>query len=150
MGELEISDKSTPDNAVVESMLARCYANLDEKDDAVKNIDAAEAHIEGIPSKQRSDVYVSTGEAFSTLGDQASAMARFRKALEVPDSDRIRARLAIAEIMSEQGRFEDANRQIALGWMEAAAGDTATPTGTEFLAAADVFRSTHEYELSQN
>ncbi len=35
-------------------------------------------------------------------------------------------------------------------WMEAAAGDTAPPSGNEFLAAADVFRATHDYGLSQN
>jgi tetratricopeptide (TPR) repeat protein len=148
--ELEIAERSIPDNAMAEAMLARSYANLDDKENALKNIDAAEAHAQSVSSAEQSDVFLSTGEAFSTLGDQASAMTRFRNALEVPDSDRIRARLAIAEIMSQQGRFEDANRQIALGWMEAAAGDTSSPTGTEFLAAADVFRATHEYALSQN
>lgn len=150
IAELEIAERALPDNAMVEAMLARSYANLDEKDDALKHIDAAEAHVQALPAAQRSDLYVSTGEAFTALGDENSAMTRFRKALEITGSDRIRARLAIAEIMSEQGQFEDANRQIALGWMEAAAGDTPEPTGSEFLAAADVFRATHEYTLSQS
>jgi predicted Zn-dependent protease len=150
IAELEIAEQSLPDNAMIEAMLARSYANLDERENALKNIDAAEAHVQSVPAAQRSDLYVSTGEAFSTLGDQSNAMTRFRKALEVPESDRIRARLAIAEIMSEEGQFEDANRQIALGWMEAAAGDTSPPTGTELLAAADVFRATHEYVLSES
>jgi hypothetical protein len=33
--------------------------------------------------------------------------------------------------------------------MEGEAGATAPPTGSQFIAAADVFRSMHEYELSQ-
>ena len=58
--------------------------------------------------------YVSTGEALSTLGDQDAAMERFRKALGLPGSDRVGVRLAIAQLMAQQGHREDAERQIAL------------------------------------
>jgi hypothetical protein len=52
--------------------------------------------------------------------------------------------------MAAQGHSEDAERQIALALMEGQAGDTAPPSGTQFIAAADVFRSMHNYELSQS
>jgi tetratricopeptide (TPR) repeat protein len=97
----------------------------------------------------QSDVYVSTGEALSTIGDHVAAMERYRKALAATDSDRVSVRLAIAQLMAEQGHSEDAERQIALAQMEGEAGETAPPTGSQFIAAADVFRSMHDYELSQ-
>ena len=98
----------------------------------------------------QSDIYVSTGEALGTLGDHAAAMERFRRALEAPGSDRVSVRLAIAQLMSEQGHSEDAERQIALAQMEGEAGEAAPPTGNQFIAAADVFRSMHDYQLSQS
>jgi hypothetical protein len=76
-------------------------------------------------------------------------MERFRKALAALDSDRVGVRLAIAQLMAEQGHSEDAERQIALAQMEGEAGETAPPSGSQFIAAADVFRSMHDYELSQ-
>ncbi|MGO9436218.1 MAG: tetratricopeptide repeat protein [Terracidiphilus sp.] len=147
--ELEIAEKLAPDNAYAEATLARSYAGLDDRDETLHYVQSAELHSQSATSTERCQVLVFTGEALDTLGDQNAAMDRFRRALETPDSDRVAVRLAIAQLMAEQGRDEDANRQIALGWMEAAAGDTAPPNGNEFIAAADVFRSTHDYGLSQ-
>src|ERR1035441_1735090 len=76
-------------------------------------------------------------------------MERFRKALAATGSDRIGVRLAIAQLMAEQGHPEDAERQIALAQMEGQTGATAPPNGNQFIAAADVFRAMHDYELSQ-
>lgn len=148
--ELEIAEKLSPDNPSVEAVLARSYANLDERDNALHYVELAKQHVQSAPSIERSQVFVFTGDALSTLGDETSAMDQYRKALEEPNSDRIGARLAIAQLMAQQGRLEDAKRQIALGWMEAAAGDATPPSGNEFIAAADVLRSTHEYELADS
>src|SRR6202034_2734680 len=101
-------------------------------------------------SAKQSDVYVSTGEALSTLGDQRGAMARFSKALLLTNSDRVGVRLAIAQLMAEQGHSADAERQIALAQMEAEAGDAPSPTGDQYVAAADIFERMHEYDLSQS
>ena len=76
-------------------------------------------------------------------------MERFQKALTAPDSDRVSVRLAIAQLMAQQSRAEDAGRQIALALMEAEAGETLPPTGEQLVEAADVFRGVHEYPLSQ-
>ena len=147
--ELEVTERLSPNNAYAEATLARSYAGLDERDQTQHYIQSAELHAQSGSFTERCQVFVFTGEALSTLGDQNGAMERFRKALETPDSDRVAVRLAIAQLMAQEGRNEDANRQIALGWMEAAAGDTAAPSGNEFLAAADVFRTTRDYGLSQ-
>jgi tetratricopeptide (TPR) repeat protein len=75
-------------------------------------------------------------------------MERFRKALSTSHADRVSVRLAIAHVMAQQNHTEDAERQIALAFMEAEAGATAPATGSEFVQAADIFRQLHEYDLS--
>jgi tetratricopeptide (TPR) repeat protein len=155
IGELQIAVKDSPDDAAVYALLARSYANLENRDQTLLNVQLAEQHAQPASASPnssqsaQSEIYVSTGEALSTLGDHAAAMDRFRKALTAAGSDRVEVRLAIAQMMAEQGHSEDAERQIALAQMEAEAGDAAPPNGSQYIAAADVFRSMHEYELSQ-
>lgn len=148
--ELEAAQKLLPEDADVDVLLARCYAGLDERDHALQYVQLAEEHVQAAPPEERSDVYVSAGQALSLLGDQKAAMEQFRKALELPGNDRVSVRLAIGQLMAQENHTSDAERQIALAWMEAEAGETEQPTGGQFIAAADVFRSAHEYELSQD
>ena len=154
--ELEIAVKESPDSAAVYALLARSYANLQDRDQTLQNVQLAELHSVPAPNAKissestQSEIFVSTGEALSTVGDHAAAMERFRKALAALGSDRVSVRLAIAQLMAEQGHSEDAERQIALAQLEGDAGDTAPPSGSQFIAAADVFRSMHDYELSQS
>lgn len=150
IGEFETAETLSPRNPSIEAMLARAYASLDERDKTREYVSSAEQHLGSASSVDRSKVFVYTGDALSTIGDENGAMEHYRRAVEEPNSDRISARLAIAQLMAQQGKFEDANRQIALGWMEAAAGDTTPPSGNEYIAAADILRSTHEYELADN
>jgi tetratricopeptide (TPR) repeat protein len=153
--ELQIAAKDAPDNAEIYAMLARSYANLQDRGQAMRYVQLAEqsalhAPVSATDSESGlGDVYVSTGEALDTLGDHDAAMERFSKALSEPGSDRISVRLAIAQLMAEQGHAEDSERQIALAQMEGEAGVTAPTTGSQFIAAADVLRSMHEYQLSQ-
>ena len=153
--ELQIAAKDSPDNADIYALLARSFANLQDRDQTLHYVQLAEQHAqsattpaEGSESTQ-SEIFISTGEALSTLGDHAAAMERFRNALAAPGSDRVSTRLAIAKLMAQQDHTEDAERQIALAQMEGEAGETAPPTGSQFIAAADVFRSMHDYQLSQ-
>jgi len=148
--ELNIAQRIIPDDANVYVLLARSYASLDDRDHALQNVQLAEQHAGTMSTEQKSGVYISAGQALSLLGDQKAAMDQYRKALELAGSDRVGVRIAIGQLMAQQGHSDDAQRQIALAWMEAAAGETDQPTGSEFIAAADVFRSAHEYELSQN
>ncbi len=155
IAELEIAKADLPRSAALYALLARSYASLQDLDQTLRNVQLAEqyAKLDAASAKDaesgQSEIYVSTGQALSTIGDHAAAMERFRKALSAKNSDRVSVRLAIAQLMAEQGRAEDATRQIALAQMEGEDGTTAPPTGNQFIAAADVFRSMHDYELSQ-
>lgn len=154
--ELKIADSASPGNARAEALLARSYASLHDRDQAMNYVRLAEEHIPPASStslaagSEEGEILISTGEALTTLGDTNAAMDRFSRALTAPKSDRVGVRLAIAGIMQQQGHTDDAQRQIGLAWMEAEAGDTAPPSGSEYIAAADVFRSMHEYPLSQS
>jgi tetratricopeptide (TPR) repeat protein len=154
--QLETAQKLAPTDAVVYALMARAYANLEDREQALRDVQLAEQYAGQTPasakdgSAKQSDVYVSTGEALSTLGDQRGAMARFSKALLLTNSDRVGVRLAIAQLMAEQGHSADAERQIALAQMEAEAGDAPPPTGDQYVAAADIFERMHEYDLSQS
>ena len=51
--------------------------------------------------------------------------------------------------MAEDGEWEDARRQIALGLMEVRGGQAPPATGQQWMQAADVFLAMHEFELAQ-
>ncbi len=154
--ELEAAEKYSPEDAQVYAMMARAYASLDERDQTMRYVHLAEQKAQAQPDAPNSlessvsNVYIATGEALSTLGDQSGAMDRFRRALTVPRSNRVSVRLAIAQVMAQQGHQDDSEREIALALMEAESGDTAPPTGPQYIMAADVFRSMHDFQLSQN
>lgn len=153
--ELQTAQKLSPDNPFVYVLMARSYAHLQDRDQTLRYVQLAEQHAQSIPAtaantkSEQSEIFVSTGEALSTLGDQNAAMENFRKALVAPDSDRVSVRLAIAQLMVQQDHPDDAARQIALAQMEAQAGETMPPTGDQLVEAADVFRGLHDYQLSQ-
>ena len=153
--ELQIAVKDSPNNASAFALLARSYANLQDRNNTLHYVQLAEQHAyqeeteSKVAGQGRGDTYVSTGQALSAIGEHGAAMERFRRALSAPDSDRVTVRLAIAQLMAEQGHSEDAERQIVLAQMESASGEAAPPTGTQLIAAADVLRSMHEYQLSQ-
>jgi predicted Zn-dependent protease len=159
VSELETARQYLHEEPAIYALLARSYAMLDDRENALSNVRLAEQYVSQEPAptsatdltqNNASDIYVSTGEALSTLGDQKGAMDRFSKALSAPHGNRVSVRLAIAALMAQQGRTEDAERQIALAQMESEAGDTASPTGDQYVQAADVLQQMHEYELSEN
>ena len=163
IAELEIAEKVPAQSAEADALLARSYASLQEKDQTLRYVQLAEQHSQekvgqNVPPQkgavntvatQQGEIFVSTGEALSAIGDQKGAMDRFRRAIAIPNSDRVGVRLAIAQVMAQQGHTDDAQREIALALMEAESGETAPPNGNQYIEAADVFRATHEYQLSQ-
>jgi tetratricopeptide (TPR) repeat protein len=153
--EFQTAQKLSPDNDVIYAQLAHAYAHLQDPEQTLRYIQLAEKNASSTQPASTdhplvdSRVFVSTGQAFSLLGDQKAAMARFEKALDASDSDRVSVRLAIAELMASQDRSNDAGRQIALALMEAQAGETLPPTGEQLIEAAEVFAGMHDYELAQ-
>ncbi len=157
IAELETAARFSPRDASVYALLARSYASLQEREPTLRNVHQAEQIAKAAPPVDNpwdepllSSTYVSTGEALSTLGDQKAAMERFRLALETPHSNRVSVRLAIAQVMAQQGHNDQAERQVALGLMEAGTGDSAPTSGGQYVEAADVFRGMHDYQLSAN
>lgn len=154
--ELHRADKLSPNNAEIEALLARANAGLQNRQETLKYVRLAEQDAQSAPppinamdEPLQSVIFVDTGEALSTVGDTKAAMERFTKALDTPHSNRVSVRLAIAQLWAQQGRNDDAERQVALAMMEAGTGETAPPSASQFIAAADVFRGMHDYELSQ-
>lgn len=156
--QLQTAQKLLPESAPIYALMARAHANLHDREQTLRDVQLAEEYAGRKPAAARntaaepntiSDIYVSTGEALSTLGDRGGAMQRFSEALLALSSDRVSVRLAIARLMAQQNHTADAERQIALAQMEADAGDTAPSTGEQYIEAADIFQQMHEYELSQ-
>ncbi len=157
IGELKIAAKLSPRDPEIDASLARCYASLHDRELTLRYVDQAEnlaqasaQDAKDAEERNLSSIELSTGEAFSTLGDWDAAMERFRRALDAKRSDRVGVRLAIAQLMVNLDRPEDAQRQVALALMEADAGETPPPSGSQYIAAADILRGTHEYQISQD
>ena len=154
--ELQTAQRYSPGDPAVSAMLARSYANLDNRSETFHYVQQAEQEAAAAPPPKGpfeqsalSDTLIATGEALGTLGEQKAAMDRFRRALEIPQSNRVTVRLAIAQTMSQQGHEDDAEREIGLALMEAQAGESLPPSGNQYIEAADVLRSMHDYSLSQ-
>ncbi len=141
--ELQLAEKLAPGNSVAYALLARSYAHLGDREQTLRYVGMAE-------QTGQSDVFVSTGEALSVIGERDSAMQRFETALLAPGSDRLSVRLAIGKLMAQDGQWDDARRQVALGLMEVRGGQAPPPSGKQWLQAADVFLAMHEFELAQS
>jgi tetratricopeptide (TPR) repeat protein len=153
--QLQTASKYLPENASIYALMGRANANLHERDAALQDVQLAEKYAGHGPQNSASDpsalsdIYVATGQALTTLGDQKGAMEQFSKALQAPGSNRVSVRLAIASLMAQQNQTEDAERQVALAQLEVEGGDTPPPTGDQYVAAAGIFQQLHEYELSE-
>jgi len=161
LGELKNAQGHLPKEASVYATMARANAELHNHDEAMQDVDLAEKYAVAPgahdnknaddPDAQDAlaDIYISTGEALSLLGEQDAAMNRFSKALELHPKNRVGIRLAVAKNMAKHGRAEDAERQIALAQMEVDAKDAEPPSGEQYIAMASVLQQLHEYELSE-
>ena len=154
--EIATATKLGPVNGSIWALEARDYAGLKDRPNAERSIQTAETDAARMPppatptSPRASDIYLATGQAWNTLGDDQAAMTSFGKALVSPGADRVSVRMAIGQLMAQQGRKDDAERQIALAQMEAESHETSAPTGADYIQAAGVLQQLHEYELSEN
>ena len=154
--QLQLADKLEPGDAYNYALQARAYANIQKADETMRYVRLAEQAAARNPQRakngvsEESEILLSTGEALSTLGDRRAAMLRFRRALDVAKKNRVGVRLAIASLMAQGGHADDAQREIALAWMEVETGSALPPTGSQLIEAANIFSSLHEYQLSQS
>ena len=161
LGQLQSASQYSPTEPATYALMARANAELKNHDETMRDVQLAEQYAnqtpatsatkvnEVSPAATASDIYVSTGQALSILGDKDAAMARYSKALARLPKDRVNVRLAVAREMAKEGHVEDAERQLALAQMEVAANDAEPPTGEQYISMAGILQQLHEYELSE-
>jgi len=143
LAALATAQKLSPTDPAVYALKAEIHATERQRDEALQDIQLAEQY-----GGDQVDILMDTGEALLTLGDQQAAMQRFSRALDAPNGDRIGVRLAIAQIFMRKGHYDEARRQIALGFAEARA--SATPVHPDDInEAAAIFLAMHDFDLAE-
>ena len=127
------------------ALMAQIHAKQGNRDQTHHDIELAEQY-----GGDRVEILMATGDALLTLGERDGAMERFARALDVPGGDRIGVRLAVAQVFLRQNHFDDARRQIALGFAEARMFPDSPVTAEDYGQAADVFLAMHDFELAEN
>lgn len=134
----------TKNDAQVYAQMARNYAQLHRQQEALQAIISAE-QIGGNSGR----VLMATAEALMILGNEQGAMDRYSRALDIPDSDRVGTRLALARLFAQGGHPEEAHQQISLGFAESRVGEANPITAEHLLEAAQVLVSITEFDLAK-
>ncbi len=134
--------KLAPENSGIYASMAQSYAKLGQKDETMRYIQMAEQNAKG-----QADVFMATGDALLSLGDKDAAMLRFSRALET--QNRMGIRLAIAQVFIRDQQWDEARRQIALGFAEARSGQAPPITSEDLVEAASIFLAMHDFDLAE-
>ena len=140
---LAIAEKLDATDPRSYALQAQVHAKLMQRDATMHDIQLAEQY-----GGNDVDTLMATGEALLTLGDRDGAMQRFARALDVPKGDRVGVRLAIAQVFMRQGHYDEARRQIALGFSEARM-DKSSITADNIQQAAGLFLAMHDFDLAE-
>src|SRR5205085_7019461 len=144
MQVLEAALQLSPDDPLIYAQLAHAAASLHRRDQTLNYVAAAERE-----GGDQAGVLLATGDALLTLGDRDAAMDRFARAMDAPDADKIDIRLAIANLFTSEGKWDDARQQISLAFAEARIGEAAPPTADNLIEAANTFLAMHDFDLAQ-
>jgi tetratricopeptide (TPR) repeat protein len=135
----------TPGNPTMLAQLARSYAQLGRASEAMQAIGSAER-----AGGKDYKVVLVTADALRILGRRDQAMTRYARALESSNENRLQVRLALGRLFAEEGKTSDAQQQVALGFAEARVAPTDVTSADDYLNAADILMSTHEYPRAQS
>jgi tetratricopeptide (TPR) repeat protein len=133
-----------PDSPVIFAQLARCYAQLGRQSEAMQAIESAER-----AGGKDYKILLVTADVLRILGHRDQAMTRYAQALQGSDEDRLQVRLALGRLFADEGKTSDAQQQVALGFAEARVAPTDVTSAEDYLNAADILMSIHEYPLAQ-
>jgi tetratricopeptide (TPR) repeat protein len=133
-----------PDNPMISAQLGRCYAQIGRSSEAMQAIDSAERN-----GGKDYKILLVTADALRILGRRERAMTVYGRALESSDEDRLQVRLALGRLFAEEGKASDAQQQVALGFAEARVAPADVTSAEDYLNAADILMSIHEYPLAQ-
>lgn len=142
----QAAEKLAPADPRSYSLRAQIYAKEGERSPAMRNIQLAEKY-----GENDLDTLMATGDALLMLGDRDAAMQRFARALDTPNGDRLGVRLSIAQVFLRQGHYDEARRQIAIGFAEAHANQSADSGAKpeDILEAANIFLAMHDFDLAE-
>lgn len=143
LAALDIAVKLAPTDAGIYALRAQVHAKQGARDGTLRDVQLAEQY-----GNNQVSILTATGDALLSLGERDAAMQRFSRALDAPNGNRIGVRLAVAQIFLRQGRFDDARRQIALGFAEART-DVSPVTPEDILEAANIFLAMHDFDLAE-
>jgi tetratricopeptide (TPR) repeat protein len=144
LNALNAALKLTPSEPEIYALMAQVHAKQGAREQTIEDIATAD-RLGG----NRVAILTATGEALLTLGDRNAAMQRFSRALEVPGSNRIGIRLALAQIFLRQGHADEARRQIALGFAEVRMLPDVPVNGQDFADAGNLFLAMHDFDLAE-
>jgi tetratricopeptide (TPR) repeat protein len=133
-----------PENPMISAQLARSYAQLRRSSEALEAIGVAER-----TGGKDYKVLLVTADALRILGHRDQAMTSYVRALESSEEDRLEVRLALGRLFAEEGKTQDAQQQIALGFAEARVAPTDVTSAEDYLNAADILMNIHQYPLAQ-
>jgi tetratricopeptide (TPR) repeat protein len=133
-----------PSNPMISAQLGRSYARLGRSADALQAIGIAER-----TGGKDYKVLLVSADALRILGQRDQAMTIYARALESSDEDRLEVRLALGRLFAEEGKNADAQQQVALGFAEARIAPIDVTSADDYLNAADILMSIHEYPLAQ-
>jgi tetratricopeptide (TPR) repeat protein len=145
LAALAVAEKLAPTDPTIYALKAEVDARQMNRAATVRDVQMAEKL-----GGNRIEILTETGDALLALGDRNAAMQRFATALDVPGGDRIGVRLAIAEIFLKQGHYDEARRQIGLGFAEARIDPSPTVQPEDLSQAANLFLSMHDFDLAEN
>lgn len=134
----------SPADPYIYAELAHASAQLRRRDETMKYVELAEKE-----GGDESNVLLATGDALLTLGERDAAMQRFTAALDSPDANRVDARLAVAKLMANDGRWDDAKQQVSLAFAEARIGESTPITADDYVEAANIMLAMHDFDLAQ-
>ncbi|MGA3349627.1 MAG: tetratricopeptide repeat protein, partial [Candidatus Sulfotelmatobacter sp.] len=125
------------------ALRAQVHAKAGSRADTMKDIQLAEQY-----GSDQVDILMATGSALLTLGDRDAAMQRFARALDAPNGDRLGVRLSVAQVFQRQGHYDDARRELAIGFAEARV-DSSPVAPEDILEAANIFLAMHDFDLAE-
>jgi tetratricopeptide (TPR) repeat protein len=134
----------SPDDPLVFASLAASYAQLHDRAETFRYVQAAER-----AGTDQSAVLLATGEALMLLGDRQAAFDRFTRALDAPDANRVDVRLQFAKLFVHEGKYDDAKQEVALAFAESRIGEASPITTDNIVEAANVFLAIHDFDLAQ-
>lgn len=141
---LERARDIAQNNGMILAQLGRSYAKLGRSSEALDAIHSAQ-RIGGKDYK----VLLVTADALRVLNRRDEAMTVYARALESSDENRLQVRLALGQLFAEEGKSAQAQQQVAMGFAEARVAPVDVTTGDDYLNAASIMMSIHEYDLAQ-